>query len=218
MLTETTLKLGTKSLMLTRLKLKGWASLETLRKQIEEDVSKNDFTSTFNTIVKFIETSSTSKLKWDELPWYHLMEAFAQVAEINAPTIQFPILEGNKKEGQQPPWEYKGRAWFFWLNLFSSNYGWTEQVIGDLDIDTALGLYQELVIDEQLDREWWWGLSEIAYPYNASTKKSEYKALERPTWMLPMAPKTLPVVKIRQSLMPVGQAVAQPKKDGKRGL
>lgn len=218
MLTDTTLRLGTKTLTLTRLKLKGWAELETLRKQIEEDVSKNDFISTFNTIVKFIETSSTSKLKWDELPWYHLMEAFAQVAELNAPTIKFPILEGNKKEGQQPPWEYKGRAWFFWLNLFSSNYGWTEQAIGDLDIDTALGLYQELVIDEQLEREWWWGLSETAYVYNASTKKSEYKALERPTWMLPMAPKTLPVVKIRQSLMPVGQAVVQPKKDGKRGL
>ena len=209
--TKTTLTVGTKTFIIRRLKLKGWARLETLRRQLEEDVSSGDFTKTFKTMIQFIETSSSQAFKWEELPWYHFLEVFAKVSEMNAPTIKFPLLVETKQEGKLPPWEYNGRSWYFWLNLFSSRYGWVESAIENLDIDTAIGLYQEILIDEQLDKEWEWGLSEIAYPYNSSTKKSEFKPLDRPNWMRPMAPTTIPVVKIRKSLMPVGQAMTPPK-------
>ena len=212
--TKTTLIIGTKPFTIQRLTLRGWAELETLRRQIEEDVSNGDFERVFRSMIQFIETSSSQKIDWEKVPWYHFLEVFAKVSEINSPTIKFPMLVETKQEGKLPPWEYKGRSWFFWLNLFSSKYGWEEKIIENLDIDTAIGLYQEILIDEQLDKEWQWGLSEIAYPYNASSKKSEFKALDRPKWMLPMAPKSIPIVKIRKSLMPVGQAMTPPTKDG----
>jgi hypothetical protein len=71
-------------------------------------------------------------------------------------------------------------------------------------------------LEEQLDKEWTYSLSEIAFPYNSSTKKSEYKPLDRPEWMLPISPKQLPVIKMRKDMMPMGNIVdmtEKPKKD-----
>ena len=76
-----------------------------------------------------------------------------------------------------------------------------------MDIDTAIGAYQELSIDEQLQKEWEWGLSEVAYSYDSSTKKSRYVPLQRPAWMNPIIPKQLPVVKMRKSHLPVGNVI-----------
>jgi hypothetical protein len=129
--------------------------------------------------------------------------------------LNFPILTSQTKENDNKlPWEYDGRGWYFWLNLFAKSYGWDEKTIGELDIDTAIGLYQETQIDEQLDREWEWGMSEIAYPYNDRTKKSEFRQLPRPDWMMPMAPKHVPVVKIRKDMIPVGNVISSRKSNG----
>ena len=87
-----------------------------------------------------------------------------------------------------------------------------------LDIDTAIGLYQEISIDDQFEKEWEWSLSEIAFPYNQSTKKQEYKPLERPEWMLPISPKQLPTMKMRKDMMPVGNIVDLSVKADKRGI
>jgi hypothetical protein len=109
------------------------------------------------------------------------------------------------------------------LNLFAKHYGWDEESIGAMDIDSALGLYQELLMDEQFEHEWQWSLSEIAFPYNSATKKQEYKPLQRPEWMLPLSPTQLPVIKIRKDMLPMGNIIdlgAKPvaKQEGMRGI
>jgi len=203
------IKINGKDITLHRLRLREWSKLEEVKKDLDEVASIKDYSGMFIQMVKFIEATilSKEKIEWDKLPWYDFLSVYSEAIIVSTPSIDFPILHGKNESKEKPPWEYKERSWYFWLNLFATNYGWTEEVIAHLDVDTAIGLYQELEIDEQLQKEWEWGLSEIAYPYNKGTKKQEYKPLARPTWMKPLVPKQLPVVKIRRDMMPVGNII-----------
>lgn len=209
-------------LILMRLTLKGWTALEGIKKGMDDAVSTKDFDNYFIHTVRFIETASLPlEIDWEKVPWYEVAYAYSTAVKLNTPTIEFPILKGNKEDNKRAPWEYDGRAWFFWLNLFAGNYGWTEDKIAELDIDTAIGLYQEISLDDQLDKEWEYGLSEISYPYNSSTKKQEFKPLQRPAWMSPLIPKQLPIVRMRKDMMPQGNIVdlsLEPIKSNKHGI
>jgi hypothetical protein len=90
------------------------------------------------------------------------------------------------------------------LHIFSSTYGWDEDRIANLDIDTAIGLLQEILITEQLDHEWQFSITELAYPYNETTKKSSFRPLPRPDWMKKIIPK---VTKIRKDFLPLGNII-----------
>ena len=219
------IKINGIELSLVRVNLKGWARLEELRREMDDAVSKSNIEDTYKTMIDFIETASlsASKIEWDKVFWGEFINLYSQAVSINLPRLKFSILENGKKETEKFPWEYPGRAWFFWLNLFASNYGWDEESIREMDIDTALGLYQEILVDGQFQKEWEWSLSEIAFPYNSSTKKQEYKPLTRPNWMLPESPKELPKVRMRKDMLPVGnivdvQADEQKRRDDKRGV
>lgn len=203
-----------------RLTLRGWTALEGIKKEMDSAISKRDYDNYYLASVRFIEMalSIPTKIDWEVVPWWEFLEIYAEAVSLNTPTIKFPILESSIKESKPLPWEYEGRGWFFWFNLFAKNYGWSENYIGALDIDTAIGLYQELSIDDQFQKEWEWSLSEIAFPYNQASKKQEYKPLERPEWMLPISPKSLPIVKMRKDMMPVGNIVDLSVKEDKRGI
>lgn len=107
--------------------------------------------------------------------------------------------ETNEKIG----WEYSGRTWFVWLHLLASAYGWSINYIEYLDIDNAIALLQEILVDSQLKKEWEWSMSEIAYQYNEHTKTSKFVPLDRPEWMQPIS-KPVKKTKIRISDIPVG--------------
>ena len=62
-------------------------------------------------------------------------------------------------------------------------YGWTEEYISNLEIETGLALIQEAIVDDQLNKEWEWSLTEIAYEYDKGSKTSKFRALPRPDWM-----------------------------------
>lgn len=199
-----------KELELARLTLRGWTKLGELKIEITETASKKDYAQLFQSMVKFIEAVSLSPtgVDWEKVSWFEFYDVYAQAISLNSPRFEFPILvRASQEKNKKPPWEYTGRSWYFWLNLFASNYGWDAETIGNLDIDEAMGLYQELSIDDQLGKEWEWGLSEIAYPYDPSTKKSKYKSLQRPPWMLPIVPKQLPVVRMKKSFLPMGNII-----------
>lgn len=210
--TKSNIKIEGKTIIPKRLSLKGWSSLETVKKAIDEAVSKKDYDSLFLHLVQFVDMASSKngKIDWSKVSWYEFINVYFQTVTINQPTIEFPVMYQSKtqKADSKMPWEYDGRAWYFWLNLFAKIYGWNESTIGELDIDTAIGLYQETLLDDQFEKEWQWSLSEIAFPYNSSTKKQEYKPLERPEWMLPLAPTTMPIIKIRADMIPVGNVLS----------
>lgn len=200
-----------------RLSLYGWSKLEGLKKAMDEAISHGDIDQYCVHIVHFIEMASPDlNINWDEVPWYETIQAFSEVILLNSPTLDFPVLIQKAKEEKKLPWEYDGRAWYFWLNLFASNYGWGKSDIAGLDIDEAIGLYQEILLEEQLEKEWQWGLSEIAYPYKESTKKQEFSPLTRPEWMLPMAPTELPIIKMRRDMLPVGNIIDLDAEERKR--
>jgi hypothetical protein len=203
---EKTIKINNKNITLRRLRLREWSKLEEVKRDLDEVASIKDYNGMFLQMVKFIEATIVSNvdIDWNRVPWYEFLLVYSEAIIINTPTIDFPILHGKSENREKYPWEYKERSWYFWLNLFAKHYGWTEEIISQLDIDTAIGLYQEIEIDGQLQREWEWGLSEIAYPYNKGTKKREYKPLARPSWMKPIIPKQLPMVRIRKDMMPMG--------------
>lgn len=207
---EYKIKIEKKEITLSRLKLRGWTGLETVKKEIDAAASKNDFNQSFMYMVKFIEAAllSSVDIDWSALPWYDFLFIYNKVIELNSPTIEFPIIaRSGTADEKKNPWEYDGRAWYYWLNLFAENYGWNSETIAEMDIDEAFGLLQEISINEQLEREWEWGLSEMAYEYDKTTKKSKYHPLPRPSWMQPIIPKQLPIIKIPKALMPVGNIV-----------
>lgn len=190
---------------------------------MDDAISNKDTQLYAELCVKFIEMALFpfpkfmfwKKVDWNKVPWYEVIELYSYVVKLNSPKLNFPILNESKKNKEKLPWEYRGRNWYFWLSLFAKAYGWNSDTVSKLDLDTAIGLFQELQIDMQLDREFQWGLSEIAFPYNPSTKKSEYHPLERPEWMRPIAqaPKK---IKIRKDMMPVGNVINPDEEELKR--
>ena len=221
-----TIKINNIDVEIKRLKLKEWAKLEPLKKLIDEETSKNNYTGIATAMQKVVELSSvtSSPIEWETLPWWDFLSVYNEVIYANLPTIKFPILRGNISKENKLPWEYDGREWYFWLNLFARNYGWSSETVANMDIDDALGAYQEIAISEQLEKEWEWGLSEVAYSYDKGTKSSKFVPLQRPEWMAPIVPKELPVVKMKKSFLPVGNIIdvqaekSERRKNRKKGI
>ena len=189
----------------SRLPLKGWAALDDYRKQIADC---KDTDSACALLIKSIELAITERPKLDDVFWMDVSDLYVRVSNANQPLIQFPIFTQSEKESDDLPWEYPGRTWHFWLNVFAKNYGWSEESIAALDIDTVIGLYQEIVVDEQMRQEWQWGLSEKSVEYVSSTKESKFVPLSRPKWMQAVAkPKKIVKTKILKSMMPAGNVV-----------
>lgn len=204
-----TIKINNVDVEIKRLKLKEWTRLEPLKKLIDEATSKKDYAGIAKAMQKVIELASitSSSVEWATLPWWDFLTVYNEVIHANTPTLEFPILRGSITKDKKMPWEYDGREWYFWLNLFAKHYGWNLETIENLEVDDAIGAYQEISIDDQMDKEWEWGLSEMAYAYDKSTKKSRFVPLQRPVWMAPIVPKELPVVKMKKSFLPVGNII-----------
>lgn len=192
-----------------RLKLKEWAKMESLMRTIKEYVKRGGYEPVGDIIIKIINMCGVS-VRHKRIPWYETVAIFSQTQLINKPTVEIPMLK-TKEKGQQPPWDYPERDWAWWVNLFASKYGWKEDDIAELDVDDALMLYQEIQVDDQLEKEWLYGLSELAYEYVPSTKKSKFRPLPRPDWMLVTKenykPKEPKKVKIRRDMLPIGNIV-----------
>ena len=190
-----------------RLTLKGWAAIDDLGRSIDNAVKEGNWSAIPDLIIQIVlltvEVPNVNKMFWMDIAGL-----YGKALEVNHPTKKFPILT-SKEKGKPLPWEYEGRSWYYWLNLFAMNYGWNDEQVGVLDIDSAIGLYQEITIDQQLTNEWEWGLSEVSYVYNKSTKKSHYQPLPRPDWMRRIVGKPQPVktYKMPVAMMPAGVVI-----------
>ena len=185
--------------------LKEWLDLEEIRAKIIGAADRRSYTEVASAVKAYISAASGSEYK--ETIWFDTLQNFENALGANSPTKPFPLLKSREK-GKTMPWEYEGRTWYYWLHIFSKEYGWTEEQIAKLDIDTAVGLLQEILITEQLEHEWQWSMTEIAYPYNKNTKKSEFQELPRPDWMRKIVPKPEKIM-IRRDLLPVGLIVGE---------
>ncbi|MBU2051388.1 MAG: hypothetical protein KKH61_20765 [Gammaproteobacteria bacterium] len=184
-----------------RFKFKEWLRLEEVKAIISKATDRDRFADGI-----YLYLSIALHLQIDELkllPWKEVASAYVEINYINRPTISFPILTTKQDHAEKYSWDYEGRTWYEWANIFSKKYGWSLEYSAELDVDDAIGLLQEMMVDDQLSKEWEWSLTEIAYPYNDKTKKSEFKPLQRPSWMEKEIepPK---IMKIPKHLLPVG--------------
>ena len=152
---------------------------------------------------------------FDGWSWVEVLYAYTMVMVDQLPDTKLPMLNPTGNLGKIPTWHYKGRTWNYYAHMLAREYGWSLEYISDLDRNDALALIQEILTDEQLRKEFEYGMSEIAYPYNKSTKKSEFKPLERPFWMLPKIeqPKK---IKIRKDFLPVGNIISRERHEEKQ--
>lgn len=186
-----------------RLRFKEWIHLDEIRKKIDEEAEGGHWQKIPNLIFEFITTCG---VEIDDPPWTEVRELYEKSVLENQPRIHFPIFD-SKEKGKKSAWEYEGRSWYFWLSTFAKAYGWTPEIVAGLDLDDAIGLYEEILVDDQFNKEWQWGLSEMAYPYNKSTKKQHFKPLGRPDWMVVHSNQSVKTVKIPKSAMPVGVVI-----------
>ena len=197
--------------MVNRATLYKWLQIEEIKENLFSAVEEKRHDDFLNHLSQYLLTTTDTEKAWLELPWIEIRDLFLSIEEINAPTKPFPILSSNK--GDDSAWGYEGRNWYFWLNLFSYNYGWNIDYVKQLDIDDAIGLLQEILLIEQREKDFIWTTTEVAYEYNAKTKKSRLKLLDRPEWMRkgfkadtsePRKKKT----RIRRDFLPIGRIVS----------
>lgn len=202
-----------------RKSLRKWIELEEARSKIKDVFKTKNATRAAVSIFAYIQLAQTGQEDYelDKLYAPNVFTLFLEAFTINSPRMNFPILKSAADKNEKLPWEYEGRSWYFWLNLLSEKYGWNMDYISLLDIDDAIGLYQEIEIDRQLQKEWEWGLSEIAYQYDKASKSSKFHPLSRPSWMMPIAPKPK-IIKIKRDFLPVGNVIGTNELDKAVGL
>ena len=119
----------------------------------------------------------------DRLPWEITFSLFMLGVSKSIPTKELPILKAHKQKDEKNQWDYDERTRFMYLHILSKTYGWTIEYIDKLEIDTAIALIQEAITDEQLDKEFFWSMSDKSYIYNYQTKSGKPNPLERPYFM-----------------------------------
>lgn len=194
-----------------RFKLKKWVEFEHIQKQLDQairDQNVDEYERKICLLISFAFGVSEEEIL--DAPWYEQIQLASGITEINN-IKHIPLLQkdSTKRPEIKEPWEYEGRTWFWWVNKLAKNYSWNREYIAELDIDEALALLQEILVDEQLQKEWEWSKTEIAYPYNETTKKSKFQPLTRPQWMIgePVKAADVPKVKILKKMLPVGRII-----------
>ena len=185
-----------------------WIELENIKSKIIEAVENShpDFPVY---LLDYISTALGVSSKWfEKAEWIKIVELF-YACLARSPKVDIPLTSPSKEKFKDDPWTYEGRTWPLYSHLIAQAYGWTLKEISQLQVGSALSMIQEIMVDKQLEKEFQYGLSEIAYPYNKSTKKSVFKPLDRPYWMRPtFNPQIdIPRFKIPVGMMPEGVVV-----------
>lgn len=201
------LRIGSIEIPLVRSKLREWLRLEDIRKDILDATEGRDGEKLIASLYSYV--SVVSSISIDELmgcPWYEITRAYSKLTVINTPPdIPFIQPRHKKMQDESVGWDYPNRQFYLWANIIAAAYGWSLDYIAELDIYDALPLIQEILVDDQLQKEWEWGMSQNSYSYDATAKKSKFNPLKRPEWMnANKKVKEIPNVTIRSGEMPMG--------------
>jgi len=191
-----------------RATLKQWIFLDDIKSKTYKSTSRDN-------VVKYIHLYLSSFLHISEekllsCEWFDIALIYYNCLDLNTPNIDFPIFKKTNKDNKDDTllWNYEGRTWYIWCHELASKYGWSIEYIANMDVDDAIALMQEIIIEKQLDKEWDWVRSENAYVYNENTKKSDFKPLDRPEWMQEHKKhKESATVKYKASMIPLGNVI-----------
>lgn len=203
-----TISIHGESYTISRLKLRKWIELSVLKERIEVAVDTKSAESLADAICKFVSTAISIPVEIiEQAEWQEVAIAFSDCIEENYINLDIPLFKYNEKQADEP-WDYPGRSWYVWWYKFSKEFGWTSDIIAELDVEEAFKLLQEILVGEQLEREWQWSLSEKSSGWDEAAKKSKYIELPRPDWMQKAPAQNQPkTVQIPKSLLPVGNVI-----------
>lgn len=179
-----------------------WIELEELKDKIIRAVGENS--SEFpKHLVDFLSTALPFSSLFNRLPWIYPMKAFVFLLKATSLDLDIPIAKGSGGNQRKDNWDYEGRTWHLYSHILADAYGWTLEYIANLPVLEALSKVQEILTEKQLDKEFDWMQSEVAYRYDKASKKSYLQKLNRPAWMRPHM-ETIQRKKMPRYLIPVG--------------
>lgn len=201
---RTTVSLGGRQLSAERARLGLFLELQHLSTELEKAIEKRDSGASANAMIGYIEKSVKGKLE-GHFSWMEIGVAFSLLQELNAIPEKIPMLRLAPSVSKRPvPWDYPGRNMVWWVHLIARAYSWSYSDILQLWPEEAAKFVQEILVDDQLDREFFHSLSEVAYAVNKGGK-ARYVPLRRPMWMLTSG--TLRKIKIPKEALPKGEVV-----------
>lgn len=140
----------------------------------------------------------------EQADWENLVKCFYFCIS-KSPKIELPITRQSGETQKELPWDYPNRQWVLYSHMIAKAYGWDLKTISCLHPAEVLARIQEILVDEQLEQEFYYSISETAYSYDARSKKSKFVPLPRPSWMRPkVEPEKIKKIIIPASMLPFG--------------
>lgn len=141
-------------------------------------------------------------LEVDQAHPVEILRAFARLREANGWQFVLAFMKAQGPKGESEPYDYEGRNWAWIVHKLASRYSWTRDHIFSLYPEEAAVYLQEILISEHLEAEERYRLSELAYQFDPTTKRSRYIPYSKPGWMYSQElPKP---VRILRSMLPFG--------------
>lgn len=185
-------------------RLKKWITLEQQKEKIIKAVEGgNDFPSE---LFLYLSTALGVSSRWyEKADWQLLIQAFYGCIS-KSPQVELPIITPSDETTKEESWDYPQRTWHLYSHLLAKTYSWTLEYVANLEVKEALAKIQEIVVDDQLNKEFVYGLSEIAYHYDKGSKTSKFVPLPRPHWMRPKI-KPIKKIVIPAHMLPIGNVI-----------
>lgn len=189
-------------------KFKEWIDLEDQR--IEIDGASDRTTDEFPQLVMGFLSGAlrVPRWVWARLPWTEVWAAYLGVSTSLSFKGYLPIVSLTTDEKfNKPIWDYPRRMWYFYANLISDHYGWSLEYIARLPVFDGMALIEEILLSDQMDREFLWSMSEASVLYDDKSKTTRPNPLPRPYWMKqakPDEPPPIPRFPVSARTLPIG--------------
>lgn len=194
-----------------RARLGGYLALQGAQEHVDHAVQAQDNGQIADGLFLYLSTAlpELNREAFEAAPWFDVLQAYDDVLALNRipDSTKFSILRRvEERKGRSVPWHYIGRSAFVWLHTIARAYNWPRAEIETLWPEEAIAFIQEIMVDEQLEREFLYSLSEVAYSYDKATKKSKYLPMARPLFMV-MRNEPVKRTLLHRSSLPVGNVV-----------
>lgn len=201
------INLGNTEYKLEQAKLRLWLQLGSIQDNISGAVANGGYKELAHHVCQYVATAlSIFPEDIENLPWEEVADAFAEIVNVNALNFEIPLLLNKSKDDTKVPWDYDGRNWYFWLHSIAKEFGWTIEYIAEMNIEDGVKILQEILVNEQMQKEWSWALSEKSVQKVGNDYK--FKELPRPDWMrYSTKPIHRTVIQIPEHLMPMGNII-----------
>ena len=185
-----------------RARLGHFLDLERHSSAFYEAVKKRDSGAAVSALLAYLKEALPEEIDLSSLPWFEITNLFLYIGSLNMLPSNIPLLKSLARDSAKVPWDHKERPFIMWIHIIASTYGWSLTEIRSLWPEEAAIYVQEILLDEQLDREWDHMLSPVAHSADKSGK-DVYKRLQRPSWMAPRPRKQ----KLLRKTLPQGHII-----------